>query len=246
MRKHPREFRTVCSAVQYRVLYRPNRTPNTESAVGSHVRPARQSGDCLRGRPFRASPLSVTLFVAYPGFLLRRIRALQPRLARRCAIYVFQAVIAPQNDCAICPLSLSDSLILPVQSKALKTSIAHSTGASDKACAVTNKTGYATNSAGGQGASATGPGIPARGGIAQTGAEARRRACGRYSDPSHAAAYAPGCAILRRKRNHRRSGDAPKCRRRARAMVGSTDPQRQTHRCEKGWSAKRATPKAIS
>ena len=77
------------------------------------------------------------------------------------------------------------------------------------------ETGYATNSAGGRGASATGPGIPARGGIAQTGAEARRRACGRYSDPSHAAAYAPGCARQRRKRNHWRSGDAPKCRQRA-------------------------------
>ena len=60
-----------------------------------------------------------------------------------------------------------------------------------------------------------GLGIPARGGIAQTGAEASRRACGRYSDPSHAAAYAHGCAILRRNRNHWRSGDAPKCRRRA-------------------------------
>ena len=118
--------------------------------------------------------------------------------------------------------------------------------ASPKACAATNKTGYPTNSAGGRGASATGPGIPARGGIAQTGAEAWRRACGRYSDPSHAAAYAHGCAILRRKRNHWRSGDAPKCRRRARATVGSTDPQRQTHRCEKKWSARRTTPKAIS
>ena len=90
-----------------------------------------------------------------------------------------------------------------------------SVGASFKACAANNETGYPTNSAGGRGASATGPGIPARGGIAQTGAEAWRRACGRYSDPSHAAAYAHGCAILRRKRNHWRSGDVPKYRQRA-------------------------------
>ena len=39
--------------------YRPNCAPNTESAVGSHVRPSRQSRDCLRGRPFRAPALSV-------------------------------------------------------------------------------------------------------------------------------------------------------------------------------------------
>ena len=96
----------------------------------------------------------------------------------------------------------------------------HSVGASLKACAVTNKTGYPTYSAGGQGTSATGPGIPAKGGIAQTGAEAWRRACGRYSDPSHAAAYAHGCAILRRKRNHWLSGDALKCRRRAKCNGG--------------------------
>ena len=37
--------------------YRPNRTPGTKSGVGACVRPARQSRDCLRGRPLRAPPL---------------------------------------------------------------------------------------------------------------------------------------------------------------------------------------------
>jgi hypothetical protein len=108
------------------------------------------------------------------------------------------------------------------------------------------ETGYTTYSAGGRGASAKGPGIPARGGIAQTGAEAWRRACGRYPDPSHAAAYAPGCARLRRKRNHWRSGDAPKCRQRARATMGSTGSASQAHHHGKRRSARRTTPKAIS
>ena len=39
--------------------YRPNCAPNTERAVGSCVRPSRQSQDCLRGRPLRAPALSV-------------------------------------------------------------------------------------------------------------------------------------------------------------------------------------------
>ena len=37
--------------------YRPNRTPGTKSGFGACVRPARQSRDCLRGRPLRAPPL---------------------------------------------------------------------------------------------------------------------------------------------------------------------------------------------
>ena len=52
-----RGYRIECCSV--RGQYRPNCAPNTESAVGSHVRPARQSRDCLRGRPFRAPVLSV-------------------------------------------------------------------------------------------------------------------------------------------------------------------------------------------
>ena len=39
--------------------YRPNVTPNTESAVGSRDRTARQSLDCLRVRPLRTPALSV-------------------------------------------------------------------------------------------------------------------------------------------------------------------------------------------
>ena len=39
--------------------YRPNCAPNTERAVGTRVRPSRQSQDCLRGRPLRAPALSV-------------------------------------------------------------------------------------------------------------------------------------------------------------------------------------------
>ena len=87
--KHPREFRTVCSAVQYCGLYRPNRTPNTESAVGSHVRPARQSGDCLRGRPFRAPSLSVMVRSA--------LGSVQPTVAR--AFPAFGSRAAPTFGC---------------------------------------------------------------------------------------------------------------------------------------------------
>ena len=45
--------------------YRPNRAPNPESAVGSRVRPARQSRDCLRGRPLRTPVLSAMVCSAY-------------------------------------------------------------------------------------------------------------------------------------------------------------------------------------
>ena len=34
--------------------YRPNHTPGTKSGIGACMRPARQSRDCLRGRPLRA------------------------------------------------------------------------------------------------------------------------------------------------------------------------------------------------
>ena len=43
------------------VLYRPNVTPGTKRGVGACVRPARQSRDCLRGRPLRAPPLFVAV-----------------------------------------------------------------------------------------------------------------------------------------------------------------------------------------
>ena len=46
------------------VYYRPNHAPNTESAVVACVRPSRQSGDCLRGRPLRAPALSVMVCLA--------------------------------------------------------------------------------------------------------------------------------------------------------------------------------------
>ena len=45
--------------------YRPNRALNPESAVGSRVRPARQSRDCLRGRPLRTPVLSEMVCSAY-------------------------------------------------------------------------------------------------------------------------------------------------------------------------------------
>ena len=55
--------------------YRPNCAPNTESAVGSHVRPSRQSRDCLRGRPFRAPVLSVMVRSALGSVLPTVARA---------------------------------------------------------------------------------------------------------------------------------------------------------------------------
>ena len=45
--------------------YRPNRAPNPESTVGSRVRPARQSRDCLRGRPLHTPVLSAMVCSAY-------------------------------------------------------------------------------------------------------------------------------------------------------------------------------------
>ena len=55
--------------------YRPNCAPNTESAVGSHVRPSRQSRDCLLGRPFRAPVLSVMVRSALGSVLPTHVRA---------------------------------------------------------------------------------------------------------------------------------------------------------------------------
>ena len=80
---------------------------------------------------------------------------------------------------------------------------------------------------------------------AQTGAEARRRGRGRYSDPFHAPASAHGCAALRRERDRWRSGDAPKCRQRASCNRGLHQPPRGTDRCDKPRPAKRPPPKAI-
>ena len=44
--------------------YRPNHTPGTKSGIGACVRPARQSRDCLRGRPPRAPPLFAAVRLA--------------------------------------------------------------------------------------------------------------------------------------------------------------------------------------
>ena len=57
------QCRLECLSV--RGQYRPNRAPNPESAVGSRVRPARQSRDCLRGRPLHTPVLSAMVCSAY-------------------------------------------------------------------------------------------------------------------------------------------------------------------------------------
>lgn len=63
--------------------YRPNCAPNTERAVGSRVRPSRQSQDCLRGRPLRAPALSVMVRSALGPVLPMVARgALSLRFAR--------------------------------------------------------------------------------------------------------------------------------------------------------------------
>ena len=233
-------IRSPIRAVRLRMEYHPSPSITVSPAPYASRRP------CALRSPvaLRLSPSRYWSRIPFPSC---GASAPYSRAKRGMEQYMsFRQSLRPKNDCAICSLSLSDSPFLPAQRKALKTIIAHLQAQALRLAPYSKETGYPTYSAGGRGASATGLGIPARGGIAQTGAEASRRACGRYSDPSHAAAHAHGCAILRRKRNHRRSGDAPKCRRRARATVDSTDPQRQTHRCEKRWSAKRTTPKAIS
>ena len=81
-----------------------------------------------------------------------------------------------------------------------------------------------------------GAGDPERGGTAQTGAEARRRGRGRYSDPFHAPASTHGCAALRRERDRWRSRDAPKCRQRASCNRGKC---RDTRRTARGWRCSR-------
>ena len=55
--------------------YRPNRTPGTKSGVGACVRPARQSRDCLRGRPLRAPPLFAAVRPASGSVLSTLARA---------------------------------------------------------------------------------------------------------------------------------------------------------------------------
>ena len=93
-------------------------TPSGIGRNSARHHPARLRGACRtppnlrRSVSCRASPHSVTLLVAYPGFLLRRIRALWPRLKRHDAIHVFQAIIA------------HEVFTISVQSKALKTFIA--------------------------------------------------------------------------------------------------------------------------
>ena len=68
-----------------------------EMGIGSHVRPARQSQDCLRGRPFRAPSLSVmvrsalgsvqpTVARAFPAFGLRAAPTFGCTFALRCII----------------------------------------------------------------------------------------------------------------------------------------------------------------
>ena len=55
--------------------YRPNRAPNPENAVGSRVRPARQSRDCLRGRPLRTPAFSAMVCSALGSVLPTHARA---------------------------------------------------------------------------------------------------------------------------------------------------------------------------
>ena len=89
MRKHPCEFRTACSAVQYCGLYRPNVTPGTKRGVGAHVCTARQSQDCLRVHPSRAPPLFVAVRSA--------AGSVQPTVAR--AFPAFGSLAAPTFGC---------------------------------------------------------------------------------------------------------------------------------------------------
>ena len=96
-------------------------------------------------------------------------------------------------------------------------------GASGNACADSHK-GSDRRIARADAEHQRGAGDVERGGIGQTGVEAGAGLEGRYSDPSHALAYALGCTILRQTKRLWRSGDATKCRQRARAWVGSTGP----------------------
>ena len=68
--------------------YRPNVTPNTESAVGSRDRTARQSSDCLRVRPLRTPALSVMVRPASGSVL--------PTLARG-ALAALRRIPAPRG-----------------------------------------------------------------------------------------------------------------------------------------------------
>ena len=65
--------RMQCCSV--RGHYRPNRAPNPENAVGSRVRPARQSRDCLRGRPLRTPAFSAMVRSALGSVLPTHARA---------------------------------------------------------------------------------------------------------------------------------------------------------------------------
>ena len=70
----------VCSACRMQCCsvrghYRPNRAPNPENAVGSRVRPARQSRDCLRGRPLRTPAFSAMVRSALGSVLPTHARA---------------------------------------------------------------------------------------------------------------------------------------------------------------------------
>ena len=61
------------------VHYRPNHTPGTKSGVGACVRPARQSRDCLRGRPLRAPPLFAAVRLALEIGTAHRFASTQQR-----------------------------------------------------------------------------------------------------------------------------------------------------------------------
>ena len=65
--------RMQCCSV--RGHYRPNRAPNPENAVGSRVRPARQSRDCLQGRPLRTPAFSAMVRSALGSVLPTHARA---------------------------------------------------------------------------------------------------------------------------------------------------------------------------
>ena len=74
--------RTVLGAVQKCGQYRPNRTPGTKSSVGACVLPARQSLDCLRGRPLHAPLLFAAVRPALGAVLPTHARARMAALRR--------------------------------------------------------------------------------------------------------------------------------------------------------------------
>ena len=115
-----------------------------------------------------------------------------------------------------------------LSNKSLKGRCCAGVGVSGNAYAVRNT----ATSAGGQGAESTGPSI-----LNEAGLGSRRRGApqseGRYSDQAWRCAYADGCTSLRRMKNQRRSGDAPKSRHTRPCMGGQYRPRSWTDRYEK-------------